>query len=92
MSKSLIQDVNNSEIVLTSTLSVDFLKLLESEQHSDVCFLVGSEKILGEKKKAKICVVFLCWTLYNFEMFHSSQTHSGSEVRLLSGDAVWWTQ
>lgn len=52
MSKSLIQDNYKSEIVLTANLSVDFLKLLESEQHSDVCFIVENERVNG-----KNCVV-----------------------------------
>lgn len=51
MSKSLIQDINcdnKSEIVLTSNLSVDFLRLLESEQQSDVCFIVEGQRINGK--------------------------------------------
>lgn len=47
MSKSLIVD-DKSEIVLTANLSVDFLRLLESEQNSDVCFVVENERINGK--------------------------------------------
>lgn len=70
MSK-FIQDNNKSEIVLTSNLSVDFLRLLESEQHSDVSFVLGDEKINGEKKFAS-CFYFGLLITLNFQPTNSS--------------------
>jgi hypothetical protein len=52
MSNKYVQDDKKSEIVLTSNLSVDLLRLLESAQHFDVVFIVGGERIQGDGKIA----------------------------------------